>query len=165
MTFENGVSADVAKLRWGHSGLRWALNPTSLVVLRDTETHRTPCEGGDRLEWSVWKSKNAKYWWLDDCYQKLGFPGDSDSEQSVCNAGDPGSIPGLGRSPGEGNGYPLQYSCLEKLGEVKERTFSRAFGRRMGNLTPWLQISNLQNCRKIDACCLKPLSQFLETSY
>ena len=32
---------------------------------------------------------------------------------SACNAGDPGSIPGLGRSPGEGNGNPLQYSCLE----------------------------------------------------
>ena len=32
---------------------------------------------------------------------------------SACNAGDPGSIPGLGRSPGEGNGIPLQYSCLE----------------------------------------------------
>ena len=33
--------------------------------------------------------------------------------ESACNAGDPGSIPGLGRSPGEGNGNPLQYSCLE----------------------------------------------------
>ena len=41
-----------------------------------------------------------------------GFPGGSDGKESVCNAGDPGSIPGLGRSPGEGNGYPLQYSCL-----------------------------------------------------
>ena len=37
----------------------------------------------------------------------------SDSKESVCNAGDPGSIPGLGRSPEEGNGNPLQYSCLE----------------------------------------------------
>ena len=37
----------------------------------------------------------------------------SDSKASVCNAGDPGSIPGLGRSPREGNGNPLQYSCLE----------------------------------------------------
>ena len=37
----------------------------------------------------------------------------SDSKQSACNAGDSGSIPGLGRSPGEGNGNPLQYSCLE----------------------------------------------------
>ena len=37
----------------------------------------------------------------------------SDGEESVCNAGDAGSVPGLGRSPGEGIGYPLQYSCLE----------------------------------------------------
>ena len=41
---------------------------------------------------------------------KLGFPGASDGKES---AGDAGSIPGLGRPPGEGNGYPLQYSCLE----------------------------------------------------
>ena len=43
----------------------------------------------------------------------LGFLGGSDGEEFTCNAGDPGLIPGLGRSPGEGNGYPLQYSCLE----------------------------------------------------
>ena len=42
-----------------------------------------------------------------------GFPGDSDGKESACSAGDPGSVPGLGRSPGEGNGNPLQYSCLE----------------------------------------------------
>ena len=40
------------------------------------------------------------------------FPGDSDSKESACNAGDPGSIPAWGRSPGDGNGYLLQYSCL-----------------------------------------------------
>ena len=39
-------------------------------------------------------------WWLSD-------------KESACNAGDPGSIPGSGRSPAEGNGYPLQFSCLE----------------------------------------------------
>ena len=43
----------------------------------------------------------------------MGFPGSSDGKESACNAGDPGSTPGLGRSPGEGNGYPFQYSCLE----------------------------------------------------
>ena len=43
----------------------------------------------------------------------LGFPDGSDGKESTCNAGDLDSIPGLGRSPGEGNGYPLQYSCLE----------------------------------------------------
>ena len=42
-----------------------------------------------------------------------GFPGGSDGKESTCNAGGRGSIPGLGRSPGEGNGYPLQYSGLE----------------------------------------------------
>ena len=43
----------------------------------------------------------------------LGFSGGSDGKESVSNAGDPGLIPGSGRSPGEGNGNPLQYSCLE----------------------------------------------------
>ena len=42
-----------------------------------------------------------------------GFPGGSDGKESACDAGNPDSIPGLGRSPGEGNGYPPQYSCLE----------------------------------------------------
>ena len=41
------------------------------------------------------------------------FPGGLDGKASAHNVGDPGSIPGLGRSPGEGNGNPLQYSCLE----------------------------------------------------
>ena len=43
----------------------------------------------------------------------LDFPGGSDAKASACNAGDPGPIPGLQRSPGEGNGNPLQHSCLE----------------------------------------------------
>ena len=43
----------------------------------------------------------------------IGFPGGSEVKTSACNVEDLGSIPGLGRSPGEGNGNPLQYSCLE----------------------------------------------------
>ena len=46
-------------------------------------------------------------------YNLWGFPGSSDDKESTCNAGDPGLIPGSGRSPGERNGNPLQYSCLE----------------------------------------------------
>ena len=45
--------------------------------------------------------------------ESQNFPGGSDGKASAYNVGDPGSIPGLGRSPGEGNGNPLQYSCLE----------------------------------------------------
>ena len=47
------------------------------------------------------------------CQALWGFPGGSDGKESACNVGDPGSIPRLGRSPGEGNGNPLQYCCLE----------------------------------------------------
>ena len=58
------------------------------------------------------------------CY--WGFPGGSVSKASAYNAGDPGSIPGSGRSPGEGNGNPLQYTCLENPmdphGVAKSRT-------------------------------------------
>ena len=48
-------------------------------------------------------------------YFSRGFPGSSAGKESPCNAGDPGLIPGLGRSPGEGIGYPLQYSGLESF--------------------------------------------------
>ena len=58
-------------------------------------------------------SMNVSFFYL--YYQ--GFPRGSDDEESVCNAGDPGSIPGSGRSPGEENGFPLQYSCLESSAE------------------------------------------------
>ena len=54
----------------------------------------------------------VSYYILYTLYVYMGFPGGSDGKESTCNAGDPGSIPGLGKSPGEGNGNPLQY-CLE----------------------------------------------------
>ena len=70
----------------------------------------------ERLEKARWEdglklllSKANKCWLLSH----LGFPGSSDGKESACKVGDPGSIPGLGRSPREGNGNPLQYSCLE----------------------------------------------------
>ena len=58
----------------------------------------------------------------------LDFPCGSAGKEPACNVGDPGSIPGLGRSPGEGKGYPLQYSGLENsmdyivYGVAKSRT-------------------------------------------
>ena len=55
----------------------------------------------------------SKSWTRPSVLLHTSFPGGSDGEVSAYNAGDPGSIPGLGRSPAEGNGNPLQYSCLE----------------------------------------------------
>ena len=58
-----------------------------------------------------------------------GFPGGSDGKESNCNAGNPGLISGLGRSPGEGNGNPLQYSCLEKIhGQRSLESYSQSMG-------------------------------------
>ena len=63
----------------------------------------------------------------------LGFPGGSDGKESTCNVGDLGSVPGLGRSPGGGNSYPLQYSGLESSmdcivhGVAKSRTWLSNF--------------------------------------
>ena len=60
----------------------------------------------------VWKNPNELFGWLSK-FLGWGFPGGSDGKESACNVGDPGLIPGSGRSFGEGNGNPLQYPCLE----------------------------------------------------
>ena len=68
---------------------------------------------GSQPEWcEVRNPSRARL--ISTCVSRvLGFPGGSEVKASACNAGDLGSIPGSGRSPGEGNGNPLQYSCLE----------------------------------------------------
>ena len=48
----------------------------------------------------------------------MGFPGSLTGKESACNAGDPGSVPGSGRSPGEGIGYPLQYSWASLVAQL-----------------------------------------------
>ena len=68
---------------------------------------------------AIMAQKHDKMWHLQpskrnlSMAQTIGFPGSSDGKESACNAGDLGLIPGLERSPGEGNSNPLQYSCLE----------------------------------------------------
>ena len=67
--------------------------------------------------WSLWWVEHNLFVMvtskITDYRSPQGFPSGSDDEEPACNAGDLGLIPGSGRSPGEGNGYPLQYSCLE----------------------------------------------------
>ena len=64
--------------------------------------------------------------------------GGSDYKESVCNAGDPGSIPGLGKSPGEGNSYPLQYSCLENSRERQaQQATLQAITKNQIHLSDW----------------------------
>ena len=64
-------------------------------------------------------SKNVDFvFYLPFCWPYMGFPDSSVSKESTCNAGDPGSIPGLGRSPGKGIGYPLQYSWTSLVSQL-----------------------------------------------
>ena len=65
----------------------------------------------------------------------LGFPGGSTGKESACSVGDLGSIPGLGRSPGEGKGYPLQYSWAFLVTQLVKR--DRLQCRRPG-FDPWV---------------------------
>ena len=71
----------------------------------------------DRQAEAAPRRLHPRKWWLwyltGGYYMQRDCPGGSNGKESACNAGDPSLIPGLGRSPGEGNGNPLQYSCLE----------------------------------------------------
>ena len=88
-------------LRW-----KWNMNKTQ---------HRGNNKKPSMLETSTAKNElSRKLTWLSLRFEKTTpFPGGSEVKTSACNVGDLGSIPGSGRSPGEGNGNPLQYSCLE----------------------------------------------------
>ena len=71
-----------------------------------------------------------------------GFPGASDGKEFACNAGDLGSNPGLGRSPGEGKGYPLQYSGLEKsIDREAWQAMYNPWGRKESDTTERLSLS------------------------
>ena len=60
----------------------------------------------------------------------MGFPHGTVGKESACNTGDPGSIPGSGRCPGEGHGNPLQYSCLEKSHGQRSQAGDSPWGRK-----------------------------------
>ena len=81
------------------------MNPGELdLIKQEIERVNIDILGINELKWTGMSAFN-----LQDHYICFG----SEGEESVCNMGDPGSIPGLGRLPGEGNGNPLQCSCLE----------------------------------------------------
>ena len=107
------------------------------------------------IQWSEWALKNLKHspWWLS-------------CKESTCNVGDLGSIPGLGRSPGEGNGYPLQCSGLKNsmdcivCGVTKSQTwlsdFHRAYHSPVQNLplTPISRIKSKDLAMAIEVLCI-----------
>ena len=90
---------------------------------------------------------------------KTGFPGGSDSKETACNAGDLGSIPGSRRSPGEGNGNPLQCSCLEN---AMVREAWQAIVQRIAELdmTEGLSMYTRQNSQRLGFVKTQPWCSF-----
>ena len=117
----------VGKIPWRR---KW--QPISVLLPRKFHGWRSPmsysplsCKGRTRLN--------------DFTYSPYCFPGGSDSKESACNAGDPGSLPGWGRFPVEGNPNPLQYSCQENSMD------RRAWQATVHGVTrSWTRLSNLQ---------------------
>ena len=105
---ERGLSSPrVGKIPW-----RRAWQPTPVILLENSHGQRSLAgyspwghkESDTTKQLSIAQHSMYIYW---------GFPGSSTAKESTCNAGDSGLIPWSGRLPGEGNGYPLQYSRLE----------------------------------------------------
>ena len=89
---------------------------------------------------------------------KSGFPCGSACKESACNAGDPGSIPGLGRSPGDGKGYPLQHSGLENSTDCIVHGVAKSWTRLSDFhlLTLTYKSAHRQfKCRDRWKCCIK----------
>ena len=97
--------------RWGRQRVSWLDGITDPMDMSLSNVRE--CKEQESLAcYSPWSQKELDTTeWLNNLY--LGFPGGSDSKESDHNAGDSSSIPGSRRSPRGGNGYPLQYSCLE----------------------------------------------------
>ena len=98
-------------------------------------------ESALRIRWS-------KYWSfrlsINPSNEHLGFPGGPDGKASACNAGGLGSIPGLGRPPGEENGNPLQYSCLEKFHGLRSLVGYSPWGRKELDMTERLHFTSFR---------------------
>ena len=113
--------------QWHYSNSRNFLSLQLLAILNENdsvqsnlslsslnETYQLTLHGSEIVESYYDYQTHLRYFYISDILSPSGFPGGSDGKVSAWSAGDPGLIPGLGRSLGEGNGSPLQYSCLEK---------------------------------------------------
>ena len=123
----DGYSSDCTKNQRGAAlAVQWLRLCTStaggmgLIPCQRTKILHVTRHDQKQTNKKIRKKKNVHVKWMNYTAHKLdlnkainGFPGSSAGKESSCNAGDPGSIPGLRRSPGEGNGCPLQYSGLK----------------------------------------------------
>ena len=107
----------VAKRKWDRKGMdvEFGINRCKLLYREWINNRALLYRTGNCIQYPVINHNGEEY--EKECVctyiNNSGLPWGSDGKESACNPGDPGSIPESGRSPGEGNGNSLQYSCLE----------------------------------------------------
>ena len=130
-----------------HSRILWVLfNSLETVAIfcfsRQLNWLFSDCKFWQAL-WELWSQCHFLHQFLCNiiciCPMCVGFPGGSDGKESACNAGGLGLIPGLGRFLGEGNGYPLQYSCL--VNSKDRGAWWDSWDRKESDRTEWLTLS------------------------
>ena len=133
------------KFFWGLSTPRWSQSYKQVCSSWTTALSSADCDVGID-GWPLFIHMMPRSWDINLYFSNLGFPGGSDGKESACNVGDLDSIPGSGRSPGEGNGYPLQYSCLEKPMDRSLVGYTPG-DRKESDTTEWLthSLSTLAN--------------------
>ena len=133
--------------RWGGHWLIWA-EPMSLMrpnLWQNLNIIWTCLLGSFKMTW-IFKILDWFRWIVQSCYIWgyiiSSLPGGSDGNQSACNVGDLGLIPGLGRSPGGGHGNLLQHSCLENPHGQRSLVGYSPWGCKQSDTTEWLSTQN-----------------------
>ena len=118
----------------------------SLPAMQETRVRSLGWE--DPLETGMTTHSSILAWRIHVVQLLVRFPGGSDGKESACSEGNLGSIPGSGRSPGEGNGCPLQCSCLENSGTEEPDGLQSMRSQRVGHNLVTKTNKTKKNCRK-----------------
>ena len=131
--------------------LRSLLGKEHLLTMDTFSIPRVECT----IQFSTYWSKMRSQWvkWFAGFFVSFGVSLVAQTKESACNAGDPGLIPGLGRSPGEGNGTPLQYSCLEKPYGQRSIASNSSWDHKGLDMTERLTPVSFRKC---SSCCHLP---------